>query len=290
MRWLCGVLCAAFSCASAGCSGGVSVAAVESAIGRPAEAPDVLLLSVSGRTFDIADFFCPPDCNVPYLSEPGDAAGATFNDLVGRGYTVVQGDYTAAFRNFDDTGNGLADRYGLQQLLADLEWVHANWIDGFLDPTRIVIVTHSHGAVWAHIAASLLPDVPIEVLVSLDGVCLQWEDDHAPSILDFYAEEGLNPFPWDISAPCDRWDVAGVAALQDTEDVVFANIALNLEVQSNGGIGGGGVEDLQDNHRKDGSQDGIRRFKSGSDDHTEVHDPGRGSYQWVLTELALVFD
>ena len=40
--------------------------------------PDVVLLTVSGRNLDLEDFFCPPECNEPYLGEAGDAGEAIF--------------------------------------------------------------------------------------------------------------------------------------------------------------------------------------------------------------------
>jgi hypothetical protein len=263
-----------------GCGGG-SNAPVDTTLAggrhlRAAVRPDVLLISVSGRAFEL-DFFCPPDCNQPYLGDPGDAAETVMLELVNHGWLVERLDYAAALLNYDDDQDGeFDDRFGFLQLIADLEWVQQNWITGQPDPTQIVILAHSHGCVWAHIACSVLPQVEVDVLVSLDGVCLQWAPDNEDSFDSFYAAFG-NPFPWDISMPCDRWNIPGLADPEDTEDVV--------EVRSNGGFPTL-IRDEQTNHRLDGTSDGIATFDSVNDDHSGVHSPTGESIAWVLARLA----
>jgi hypothetical protein len=269
----------------AGCGGSGAPSSTTLPAGRHLRsmaAPDVVLVSVSGRTFDVA-IFCPPDCNEPYLADAGDAAEAVEFDLTSRGLSVEHLPFIAALENYDDDDDGeFDDRFGYLQLVADLEWIQQNWIDGAADPTRIVILAHSHGTVWAHIACSVLPQVSVEVLISLDGVCLQWADDHAASIGAYYANFG-NPWSWDISAPCDRWSVPGVVDPQDTEDIVFDNVVAHLEVRSNGAFPF--IRDEQINHRPDGTQDDIFRFDSSNDSHSEVHAPSRESMLWVLDRL-----
>lgn len=251
---------------------------------RPAAAPDYVVLSVSGRNFEFS-LFCPPECNVAYIDDEGSAAEAVILDLIGRGHTVESETYIAALSNYDDDGDGAFDeRLGFLQLVQDLEWVHENWIDGFTNPTKIVMICHSHGCVWGHIATSVVPDITIDVLISMDGVCTLWEFDHEDQIRGYYDSVGGNPFPWDISAPCFQWDVLGIGRF-DTEDVAFDNVVFNIEVRANGELV---AQDGTANFRLDGTRDDIVDFQSGDDDHSEVLDPNRGSMQFVLAQLALV--
>lgn len=254
---------------------------------RPAEAPDILLLTVSGRTLDIFDAFCPPECNEAYLGEPGAAGEAVELALIATGRTVLREDYIASLKSFDDDGDGAADRLGYLDLLATLDAAFADWIAGRSDPTRIVIVAHSHGAVWAHAATSMRPDVPIEALVSLDGVCIRWEDDHEDPIRDFYAEQGGNPFPWDLSEACEQWTIPGVGGAADTEDVTFPSVLLNIEARADAGDFPF-FADEQDNHRLDGGEEGIERFDS-TDSHSLIDEPGRETLLFVNARLQTLF-
>lgn len=237
---------------------------------------------MSGRHFDLLDPFCPPECNEPYLGGPGDAAEAIAVAFENADNSVERLDYIAALYNYDDDTDGQDDRFGLLQLVTDLEWVFNNWIDGVNDPTRIVIVAHSHGCVWAHIACSVVPHVPIDYLISLDGNCLDWGASYGQEVADYLATNG-NPFPWDISNPCDVWVIFGVMDPADTEDVAFDNVAVNLEVRSADFL----ISDFQVNHRLDGSFDGIFTYDAVIDDHSGVHDPLGESMAWVLDQLAL---
>jgi len=245
---------------------------------RPSTQPDVVVLAVSGRTIDFADPFCAPACNVDYLGAPGDAAEAIVQQHVAQGNTVVLWTYVSSLDSYPD------GRFGFLQLLDDLDWIDKNWIQGQTTPTRIQIVAHSHGATWAHVACSVMANVPIEALVSLDAICFQWEADYGPSILAYYAVYG-NPWPWDISTPCGEWMVPGFATLFDTGDVAFDNVAHNFEVQSDDSCALCLLSDQTDNARLDGSITGIVTFASTQDDHSGVHVPGRESMLWVLDRL-----
>jgi len=252
---------------------------------RPAEAPDIVLLTVSGRNLDLLDLFCPPECNLPYLGDAGGAGESLQTEIESLGYTVERDDYIAALQSYDDDGDSIADRLGFLQLVSDLVWIRDNWIGTFEDPTKIVIYAHSHGCVWAHIAASVVPDCPIEVLASIDGVCLQWEADHDGSVDDYVNANG-NPWPWDISSPCDEWTVPGQGDRLDTKDVVFDNVRFNLEVKSTGvNLLFGLIADTVDNRRLDGTETDITRLPAGSEGHSDVDDPGSAAYDWVVARL-----
>jgi len=248
---------------------------------RPAGSPDVVVLSVSGRC-GLGILCTSPVNNEPYLGDPGDAADAVETAFQQAGRTTDSADFISSFFSYDDDGDGAADRRGFLDLIALLDWIQGNWISDFDNPTRIVIVAHSHGCVWAHIAVSVRPGIPIAYLISLDGNCLAWESDYPPDITTYFSANG-NPFSWDIRDPCDRWLIPGLANPADTEDVVWPNVAVNLEVRGNGGLSG--IKDLQVNYRTDGTRTAIYTFDSDSDNHREVHDPNGESMPWVLDAL-----
>ncbi|MEM8883770.1 MAG: hypothetical protein AAGD14_06875 [Planctomycetota bacterium] len=269
MRWTALVFCFAIACGGGGSDPAPQVDRT------PVEQPDVVLLTVSGRNLDLLDFFCPPECNEAYLGEAGDAGEAVFTELTNRGLTVEVENYIAAWDNFEGPL-----RFGARQLIRDLEEIYETWVKDQAEPTRIVILAHSHGAVWAHNVIAALPDIPIDILVSIDGVTTQWESDHADSLTDWFNANG-NPFAFDLRDVSDAWLVNSVA--RDTKDVAFDTIGVNIEVQSNDFL----IFDDVDNLRIDGSETGIRRLFASGDDHGEVHEPGTEAMNFVIDEIVL---
>jgi pimeloyl-ACP methyl ester carboxylesterase len=252
-----------------GCGGGGTTAECSCLPPEPEEAPDVVLLTVSGRNLDVLDFFCPPECNEAYLGNVGDAGEAIYTELTAGGLTVDTEHYIAAWESYANP-----DRLGCRQLIEDLRWIDENW------PTaRIVLVGHSHGCVWAHNVVAALPAIQIEVLVSIDGVSLYWETDHADSINDWYTSVGGNPFAHDLSDVTDRWVTA--AGDRDTKDVAFDQVSFNIEIQSGDTL----ISDSVDNVRIDGSFTDIARFAA-NDSHSEVHQPNTASMNFILDQLS----
>ncbi|MDJ0521689.1 MAG: hypothetical protein QNJ90_06390 [Planctomycetota bacterium] len=266
--------------AAGACGGGGGPVQPDTPNLRPESAPDIVLLSVSGRC-GVGILCSSPEDNEPYLGYAGGAAEAVEEAFRQAGYTTDAADFIASLYSYDDDADGAADRRGFLELLAELDWIQENWIADFENPTRIVIVAHSHGCVWAHIAAGVRPDVPIAYLISLDGNCLLWEFDYPPDITAYFSANG-NPWSWDIRDPCDRWDIPGLSGAADTEDVAWPNVDVNLEVRSNDPFG---IEDVQLNYRPDGTRTRIDSFASVSDDHSGVHDPTGESMAWVLQRL-----
>jgi hypothetical protein len=264
----------ALTLVATGCGGGGSGS---SSNPRPEGSPDVVVLSVSGRC--VGGLCFSPEENAPYLGEAGDAAEAIAASFQDAGYSVDWMDFISSLYSYDDDEDGAADRFGFLDLTEILTQINEAWIQGFDNPTRIVLVAHSHGCVWAHIATSVLPDVPVAYLISLDGDCFLWESDYPPDITTYFNTYG-NPFSWDFRDPCDHWSIPGVPDLVDTEDAVWPNVETNLEVRSVGL-----VSDYQINYRGDGTRSGIFTHDSPVDNHTAVHSPLGESMPWVLDML-----
>ena len=229
--------------------------------------PDIVLLSVSGH----GSLPCLFNTNVSYLDDAGDAVQSLEATFASLGLTTQAWHYADLF---DEGAPGNLDRQGFLQLLDRLDTVFRDWIDGVPNPTRIVIVAHSHGTNWAHTAASIRPNIPIEYLITLDGICFTWECEHAATI-DAWVQQNM-PFPHDISEACNVWIVPGQALLFNIKDVAFDNVIFNLEVQSSSLL----TTDCCDNYRLDGTTTGIATHQS-TDDHRGVHVANGDAMNWV---------
>ena len=243
---------------------------------RPSGSPDVVILSVSGQ----AGIVTPPDncsfaTNRAYLGDTNRAVSTLANLLGGLGFFGSIGNYASRLENGDLDSDGVddPDREGFVQLLEDLNFIYDNWIDGFINPTAIIIVSHGHGAVWAHAAVAMLDQIPIAYLITLDGFCTDWDCVHETAVAD-YQTANANPFPFDMSDPCARWTVVGEGTLFDSQDIAFDNVTFHLEVRSNEML------DVINNRRLDGTEDSIFRFTS-TEDHDGITMDGSDAMDWV---------
>jgi hypothetical protein len=251
---------------------------------RPEGAPDVVLLSVSGHDGAISGVLCTSDTNRSYLADQGDAVEAVVAALEDLGLIVEAAHFADRIASPDLDGDGEPDnleQFGFAELLATMQLVYDEWIDGVENPTKIVIVAHSHGATWAHIATSVMSHVPVSCLITLDGICFAWECEHSDVLADWVVANGLQP-AWDISHPCDRWPIAGTSMRYNTKDVAFDNVRVNLEVQSSDFL----LSDCCYNLRLDGTTDGIDTYLSG-EDHNGVRGVGSDAMTWVGDTIRL---
>ncbi len=248
---------------------------------RPLGSPDVMLLMVAGHCID-----CASNYNGDYFASWG-TPRAIEEVLEAEGLEVRTWNYVDELYSWASGDQVVA--YGYLSLVADLEWVERHWIADFDNPTRIVLVGHSHGVVWAH-SAVMATQIPIEVLVDLDGICLNWEDDDWAlgfgddwaQIVDAY-ERDHGALAWfDLANPCDSWNLGTGEAL-NIDDVVPWNVRTNLEVRSSDWL----LYDSQDNLRYDGSSDTLT-FQS-QEGHIRTVDPSSDSIRWVARELRSAF-
>jgi len=257
---------------------------------RPADTPDVLILSVSGHCPPIMGL-CDGNFNPENLSYAGTLDAVT-TPLIDAGFEVESRSFVDGWYTWVDTeGEPLAT--GFVDLVATLELTFLAWMNGFEDPTRIVLIGHGHGVVWTHLAAQAAPHVPVEVLVDLDGMSAGWDDedgyfgvgDDWPRLIPDYLAADEQTWLIEEWRAEDHWTVSGVAEPQDIEDVVPSHVVLNLEVQStpNDFQVESGVFDGDPNHRAEGGTRDIRLFTS-SGDHYGVYDAGTDSMDWVASQ------
>ena len=255
---------------------------------RPSDSPDVLILGVSGHCALLSacgsEFYNPE-----YLNDRG-TLDALADRIAAHGESVEVVPFADSFFNVvDDQGDHLD--YGFLGLLGVLEGVNTEWIGDFDNPTRLVVVAHSHGTVWAHIALREMPHVPVETLIDLDGESLGWEsdswafdtvgDDWAAVIQDWTDDNDVE-WQYPIWQASDEFEIPGLVDLQDVEDVVPDSVGLNIEVAGSWSVFG--IQDAEPNHRFDGSTVGIIRQQF-SEDHRQVTEPTSAALRWAGDEM-----
>ena len=175
------------------------------------------------------------------------------------------------------------DPSGYQAFLDRLRAIRDDWIVDRDDPTRVVVVGHSHGGVRAHAAMRAVPDCPIRLLVDLDSSSFGWDLVHNDDI-------GGGPagaYDLGVSITCpEHPGVASASTPYDLEDVVFDQVVEALDVRS----GDPAIEyDRHWNARTDGGTDGLWCHFAGTQ-HNEVVNPLGNTFafvrDWILDRLA----
>jgi hypothetical protein len=122
--------------------------------------------------------------------------------------------------------------HGYLQAQAYLDEVKRELIQGVANPTRVVLVGHSHGTVWASLLALNNLDVTFDAFISLDAICWQWWGRHKGFIAEAFVDSPWPlPFPLDAGDPCGTFEVPGVGKV-DVNDVVSANVIFGLEART----------------------------------------------------------
>ncbi len=245
--------------------------------------PDILILSVSGHAAAATAITCQEVDNRAYLADDGDAVEEIRGVFVDHGLSVVVRSFSDRLQApdlDDDEVPDAPDELGFVELLRILDQAYALWIENTTRPTRIVLVAHSHGGNWAHIATGIRPEIPIEYLVTLDGVITRWECEHECNVSNWVAKNNYE-FDFNISQPRREIPVVGEDLPQHVKDVVFPNVRYNLEIQSTGPLP---LNDCCDNIRPTGSLDGIFTEALG-DSHSRCHLADSDSMNWVVAKI-----
>lgn len=249
--------------------------------------PDVVILSISGR--------CPPPCVSPrdnweYLSSRG-TLDHLADTIAGAGYRVQVSGYASHPAVQYASPYLEAPQRGFGALLADFGQMKRSWLQSGRPP-RLVLLAHSHGVVWSHLLTRRHADVPIALQVDLDGLCVAWGGDYGAAI------RRLPEPPESASSArgaCEKVMVGGRGVAY--KDIVWPNVARNLEVQSKrlpsrtgvaGGLPVNYLFEWSANLRLDGSAAGIERFVSAREDHGAVTRPGSDAMRWVSGQTALI--
>ncbi len=202
---------------------------------RPADAPDLVIIAFSGH----CGVICDTRSTWSYLDHASESTG---------GVAVLDGIKTAyerlGFENIEVFGvsSFVTSHYssiskkvepGYLQAQAYLDEIKAEWIDGASDPTRVVLVGHSHGTVWASLLAMNNLDVTFDSFVALDGICWLWWNKHKQYVKETFVDGPWTiPFPLDQGDPCGTFTVPGQKDRVNINDVVPANVIYGLEVRT----------------------------------------------------------
>lgn len=249
----------------------------------PVEKPDVVIIGFAGRCNPLRA--CKsPEQNRAYLSETPypNTLGALQAEFEQLGYSAL----TFSFRS-----HFMVNEWGPGYLAAAnvLERVKREWIDGQDDPTRLVLVAHSHGTQFMSLLAWDNPDLTFDYAIYLDAVCLTWDNAHRPWLQAVYGSVDAypEPLPHTGGAACDSLEVPGLG-LKDISDIVPWNVTYGVEVLSGGMFIPGLVADNDPNHRPDGSTGlatGLLGLKIG-EQHLEVRSDRSAAINWVLQLIA----
>lgn len=253
----------------AGCGGGGDGA--EEELPPP---PDLAIFFVSGHTgiFD------------------GEPSESYLHESAGPDILVALSDagYTFEYGNYVDDAYNVGGFGGFQAMLADMTYVRDELVPR---GTRVLVIAHSHGGVWAHGAISLFPEMTITCAVDLDTSSYGWAATGHDSQNSFlggdprnrYTSDVLVSYPQYPNAPSDS------SGFYDLEDMVFLNTRFALEVRS-GEFAPGGDElyDEKWNIRIDDTTDGLYGYYSDTS-HSEVHQAGSATMTvvkaWLLERL-----
>lgn len=180
----------------------------------PNPGPQIALLMVSGHSFS----------TIPSYLE-GTAGPFLETALLTAGYSVNTYYFT------DDSGGGSPGGYA--DLVARLQSIFTDWIEGREDATRIVIVPHSHGGVRAHSGIRALPLVPVRLLTDLDVSSNGWSLVH-PGEGASMGGEPQDAYTINATITCPAYPTVSSEAgfSYDIEDVVFDHVQEALEVRT----------------------------------------------------------
>lgn len=260
---------------------------------RPAGSPDVVIIDFSGRCgFLGVPLNCtPPVDNPTYLANAKNHTVKEVEDaFTTLGYTVQSFDASAFIdAHYSHMSHSVVPGYAEAEAYLEFVWRH--WVQGYDNPTRIVILAHSHGVVWASLLIWNHPDIRFAYAIYLDGVCALWRADNMEShaYLQVYFNGQNRPLPWPLDtnnedAPCDV-QFPNPIGRRNLSDVVPWNVAYNIEVFSDGEIVPGVSADIHPNVRLDGSSSGIFSHVSPSQSHSQVGKAGKPAMDWVFTQI-----
>ena len=199
---------------------------------RPDGSPDVVILTVAGHRPQ-----SDTEYNVEYIAESG-LTDSLRERFILEGKTVQIQAFVSEFFSWEEW-NGETTARGFLEFIDTLERIQADWIDGFDNPTRLILVGHGHGVVWTHLATHLLQP-SVDVLVDLDGHSACWE---APcmgvgndwgTLIPEWSEYQDVEWAFDISTAEDAITVPNSTQVFDIQDVIPPNTTYNLSFHAQG--------------------------------------------------------
>jgi PKD repeat protein len=264
---------------------------------RPANTPDVFIISFSGRCG--AGVFCNPTMdNTAYLHQTKNSTLQVISNAFGEsGHTRV--DYFSFAGKLHET-DSYPGHYGYIEARFLLEDVVTGLVSDYDNPTKLVIVGHSHGATWATLLTHDFPNVKFDYVIYLDGVCNHWDRDHKDYIIDFFRNipeyrprlisqyaQGCNSFLIgnDLYHAKDTVNSNVIYAIEVQSDDRLATLPDNNEVESQSLDPSWAVSDRFNNVRLDGLSTNIFTRRFYGEGHTTVVKYNSDAMNWVTQQI-----
>ena len=214
-----------------GASGGPALAGLPL---RPAETPDIVILGFAGFFTGLG----PIGASGLYSISGTQLVVDAFHDL---GQSVQWRDYAPSMGRQHVSPFLLTVEQGLEQAIRDVEWIKANWQDGYANPTRLVLISASGGGGSMHLLPFVFPDVQFDYMIDIDTGCggltleyLSWWL-LTPPWKRVYLRRHLHEvprrlMPWifGVPAPC----AVGPRSPQTINNLVADNVVYNLDIRT----------------------------------------------------------
>lgn len=258
---------------------------------RLADVPDIIILGFSGRcgNDDASALACDaPRENRAYLDNfirPATLPSLQ-SHLANQGHQVIYRSFVARL-SADEPSIFAPPPPGYLEAEAYLQEVYDKWIRGQDNPPRLIVLGHSHGAVWMNLLLFNHPQITFDYAISLDGICTLWWNDHTHAINNYYRQSGRSlPRMLEQGSVCNSITLAN-GNHYDLEDVIPDNVRINLEVQASPMSF---LNDDQLNIRRDGSRRGIYSMTA-DQAHTGsngVHQSDGAAMRWVTDHIDML--
>jgi hypothetical protein len=176
---------------------------------------------------------------------------------------------------------------GFQSLVATMQWVRDHWARF---GTRVIVIAHSHGGVWANAAIDAVPDLSVACQVSLDTSSWGWDLVGHDAQNDYIGGDPRDRLfiPYVVNYPQYPSVPSEQTYYYDVEDVVLPNVVYALEVRSGDSPPGLEWFDEKWNIRVGGELDGLYGYYSATS-HSEVHEAGGATLAvvdaWIIDRL-----
>jgi len=239
----------------------------------PSPGPQVALLVVSGHAFGVAPTYLDASAG-PFIAQALTTAGQTVETT------------------YYEDGPGSAGALGYADLLARLRFIRDTWINGRTNPTKIVLMAHSHGGPWSHGATRDVPDVPVRLQIDLDTSSNGFGLVHAANVVNLLGGSPEEAYNVQLTVTCPTSGHGSQAGFSyGLEDVVFPNVAKHFEVRSGEIVPNPLAFEEYDerwNARLNATTTDLTCYYAGTS-HGEVHTPLGSTMpivrDWVLANL-----
>jgi hypothetical protein len=200
---------------------------------RPLGTPDVVVLGFAGCFTGIG-----------FLSASGlyglSGSALVMDSFITLGKSVQWREYAPAMGDHHISPIFLSEQYGLEHAVSDVEWIEKNWIQGFSNPTRLVLISASCGGPNVHVFPFLFPELQFDYLIDVDTMCalftteyLMWAPFVSPErrqILRrrFHEAGHAIPLIMGVPSPC----AIGPGHPRPIANLVAENVVYNLDIRT----------------------------------------------------------